>query len=61
MSAAVAMYLKMATEKKCRLIRVNTGPGVNFFVGLHPDTFKLILRAGMSISSVFTVDVILIV
>ena len=51
MSAAVALYVKLAAEKKWRVTRINTGPGVNFFVGLHPDVLKLVLRAGIYVHS----------
>ena len=46
MGAALDRFKDLTVEKKWKVMKVNTGPGKNFFVGLHPDALRIILRSG---------------
>ena len=46
MGASLDWFTDMALQKGWRVMKVNAGPGKNFFMGLHPDALKIMLRAG---------------
>ena len=46
MGAALDWFTRMASEEKWRVMRVNAGPGKDFFLGLHPDVLRVMMRSG---------------
>ena len=50
MGVALDWFTKMAIEKSWKAMEVKFGPGKSTFVGMHPDAFKMILKAGETVS-----------
>ena len=48
-AAALDHYTRLTVENKWKVVKVNVGPGMRFFSGVHPDALKVMLKSGKSI------------
>ena len=41
-------YTKLAAKNNWKVIKLNVGPGKNFFSGVHPDVLRVMLKSGIA-------------
>ena len=47
-AAALDRYTRLTAENKWKVAKINVGPGMRFFMGVHPDALKVMLKSGKS-------------
>ena len=51
MGDALDWVRQVTLENKWKSMKIKIGPGVQFFIGAHPDAAQMILRSGMYVQT----------